>query len=110
MRPIQNNLANLQINQIAMEQAAIQAAKNQQPARVRAEAAEEILKQQEQSEALQNQNTAPSQINPDGQKKKDPQSFKKLLYSKDGKTKTDSDETLPQTPSAPSIHHIDFKI
>jgi folylpolyglutamate synthase/dihydropteroate synthase len=106
MRGIHNNFNNPQINQIAMEQAAIQAAKNQQPARVRAEIAEEVLKQQEK--ANQKKNTTPTQTDPDGQKKSNSQNFKNLLYSKEGIVKNDPSETIPESSSAPQTTHIDF--
>jgi hypothetical protein len=105
MRPIQNNLANLQINQIAMEQAALQAAKNQQTARVRAETAEEILKQQEKSASPKNA----SPTDPNGKKKSNSQNFKDTLYSKDGTVQTNSDAPVGETPSTPKISRIDFK-
>lgn len=103
MRPIQNNLANLQINQIAMEQAALQAAKNQQPSRVRAETAEEILKQQEKNDANPK---AASSTNPDGKQNSNPQNFKDTLNSKGGTTPVNPDapaEKAPRPPKFPAL-------
>jgi hypothetical protein len=107
MRGIQNNLANLQINQIAAEQAALLAAKNQQTARVRAETAEEILKQQDKSNAKKD--LTASSTDPDG-KKSNSQDFKNILYSKDGKSQTNSDNPPAESPKIPQITHIDFKV
>jgi hypothetical protein len=109
MRGIQNNLANLQINQIAAEQAALQAAKNQQTARVRAETAEEILKQQDKSNVNAQKDLTTSSTNPDG-KKSNSQDFKNILYSKDGKSQTNSDNPPTELPKIPQITHIDFKV
>ncbi|GEM_PF-2594055 len=106
MRPIQNNLANLQINQIAMEQAALQAAKNQQSSRVRAETAEEILKQQEKNDANPK---AASPTNPDDKQKSNSQSFKDTLNSKGRTTQSNSDAPAGEAPPPPKISHIDFK-
>ena len=103
MRPIQNNLANLQMNQIAMEQAALQAANNKQADRVRAETAEEILKQQREMAPKKN-----SSSNQDG--KGNTQNFKNLLYSKEGAVKNDSNEPLPENTVPIQITHIDFKV
>lgn len=105
MRPIQNNLTNLQINQIAMDQAALQAAKNQQTTRARAETAEEILKQ-EKNDANPK---AASSTNPDGKNKSNSQNFKNVLYSKDGTAQANSDAPADESPSIPKISHIDFK-
>jgi len=102
MRPIQNNLANLQINQMAMDQAAIQAAKNKQADQVRAQIAEEVLKQQATAK------TIPTEAK--NQKKSNHQNFKNLLYSKNGTPQPNPNE-LPVENDAPiQITHIDFKI
>jgi hypothetical protein len=106
MRPIQNNLANLQINQVAMEQAALQAAKNQQTARARAETAEEILKQQEKSDSPKNA----SSTDPDGKQKSNSQTFKDTLNSKGGTAQANPDAQAEKAPPAPKISRIDFKV
>jgi len=109
MRPIQNNLANLQINQIAAEQAALQAAKNQQSSRARAEIAEEILKEQDKNDSGPQKNTS-LPTNPDGKKKQNSQNFKNILYSKDGSPQTNANNSPNEsTPIAP-VTHIDFKV
>jgi hypothetical protein len=107
MRGIQNNLANLQINQIAAEQAALLAAKNQQTARVRAETAEEILKEQDKSNAKKDLTT--SSTDPDG-KKSNSQDFKNILYSKDGTTQAKSVNPPDESTPIPTVTHIDFKV
>lgn len=109
MRPIQNNLANLQINQIAMEQAALQAAKNQQPNRVRAEVAEELLKEQDKKDSDPQKNSIVSPTNPDGKKKSNSENFKNILYSKDGIPQIDTDNPPAEAPTLPQVTHIDFK-
>jgi hypothetical protein len=109
MRPIQNNLANLQINQIAMEQAALQAAKNQHAERVHAQTAEEILKQQEQQNIAKGKNSKTSQTDSDDQNKSNSQNFKNLLNSKEGIPKTDSKVTPSEKTPPIQISHIDFK-
>ena len=106
MRPIQNNLANLQINQIAMEQAALQAAKNQQTTRARAETAEEILKQQEKNDANLK---AASSTDPNGKKNSNSKNFKNALHSRGGTTQTNTDAPADEAPSTPKISRIDFK-
>jgi hypothetical protein len=107
MRPVQNNFANLQINQIAAEQAALQAVKNQQTARVRAETAEEILKQQEKNDAYP-KTALPT--DPDSKKKSNSQNFKNVLYSKDGKPQTNTDYSPGESKTVSQITHIDFKV
>jgi len=109
MRPIQNNLANFQINQIAMEQAALQAAKNQHAEHVRAQTAEELLKQQEQQDITKKKNLETSQTDQNSQNKSNTQNFKNLLNSKEGTSKTDSKETLLENIKPIQISHIDFK-
>jgi hypothetical protein len=109
MRPIQNNLANLQINQIAMEQAALQAAKNKQADQVRAQTAEEILKHQEQQNTTQKKNSKTSQTDPNSQNKSNTQNFKNLLDSHGEIPKTESKETPPENTAPAKINHIDFK-
>jgi len=101
MHGIHNNFTNLQINQLALEQAAIQAAKNQQASRARAETAEEILKQQKIDAAKPDSN---------GRQKSTPQGFKKILYSKDGITQTNSEEPPPQSNFFSHTNRIDLKI
>jgi hypothetical protein len=110
MRPIQNNLANLQINQMAAEQAALQAAKNQQPARARAETAEEILKEQDKKNSSSQENLAASSTNPDGKKKSNSQNFKNILYSKDGIPQTNTDNQPDESIHIPPVTHIDFRV
>jgi hypothetical protein len=105
MRPIQNNLANLQINQIAMEQAALQSAKSQQATRARAETAEEILRQEKNDP---NPKIA-SSTDPNGKKNSNPQKFKNAHYSKEGTTQTNSDVPTDGAPVIPKISRIDFK-
>ncbi len=107
MRGIQNNLANLQINQIAAEQAALQAAKNQQTNRARAETAEEILKEQDKKETS-TQKTA-SSTDPNGKKKSSSENFKNILYSKNGTTQTNTDDPNESLPII-KITHVDFKV
>ena len=109
MRPIQNNLANFQINQIAMEQAALQATKNQHAEHVRAQTAEELLKQQEQQDITKKKNLETSQTDQNSQNKSNTQNFKNLLNSKEGTSKTDSKETLLENIKPIQISHIDFK-
>jgi hypothetical protein len=110
MRPIQNNLANLQINQIAAEQAALQASKNQQPARVRAETAEEILKEQDKKNSNAQKSSTMSSTDPNGKKKSNSQNFKNVLYSKDGIPQTNVDNPPDESTQPPQITHIDFKV
>jgi hypothetical protein len=104
MRPIQNNLANLQINQIAMEQAALQAAKSKQADQVRAQIAEEVLQQKDA--------TKKALTDPKNQKNSNQKNFKNLLYSKNGTPQPQSSpDTLPSENIPPiQITHIDFKI
>ena len=109
MRPIQNNLANVQINQLAMEQAALQAAKNKQADRVRAETAEEILKQQDKNKNSNSATTQTSQTNQNGKGKSDSQNFKNLLYSKEGALKEEQNDASPENNTPSPITHIDFK-
>ncbi|HXL73001.1 MAG TPA: hypothetical protein VN963_05180 [bacterium] len=97
------------MNQIAMEQAALQAAKNQQDTRVRAETAEEILKQQEKKDAGSRKNPTTSTTDPNGKKKSNSENFKNVLNSKNGNVQTNSDTLPTETLSIPKISHIDFK-
>ena len=93
-----------------MEQAAIQAAKNKQPDRVRAEIAEEILKQKEQNTATSRKSSDSSKTDPDRKNNKDPRNFKNRLYSKEGELKKDSEEPAQGNNPPPQVGHIDFTV
>jgi hypothetical protein len=109
MRGIQNNFANLQINQFAMEQAAIQAAKDHQAVRARAEAAEAVLKQKKETDGGQKKSSASSRTNPNGQKKSNTQNFKNPLHLGESVPPEEPHEIDSENSPPSRSAHIDFK-